>query len=255
MKLSFATPFVDALAAWRRDGAVLLPLAGVTIFVPQLAVQLLVPRMPPMPAGEPGEAQVAAWGEALSAWAGSYGIWYLLAPLIALYGALAIMALYANSDRPPLGQAMRRAFRLLPRYVLASILVSLPMGALLSLALATPVLTVVFLAPIFYVFGRTMVMGPALLAEAPLSAVGAIGRSWRMTRGNGLVLGAVYAAAMLFPALIGSWMLALGEGGLGANPVIFALGATLAALFATAGAIALALAEVAAYRRLANIGT
>lgn len=256
MRISFAKPFADALAAWRRDGGMLLPLAGLTLFLPQYAVQLLVPRMPEMPADGGGEAAVRAWAEAVSAWTGTYGLGYLAAWLAALFGGLAVKALYLDPDRLALGRALARAARLLPRYLLATMLVSLPMGVLLSTALAVPVLMALLLAPIFYIFGRTMLMGPVIVAEAPVGAAAAIARSWRMTTGHGWVLAAIYAAAMLAPALIARAVLAIGEpSGAAANPVIVAITAGIAALLAAAGALTLALAEVSVYRRLASSGT
>lgn len=250
MKLSFAAIFADARAAWQRDGAVLLPLVGLGLFLPQYAVQLLLPGLPAAPEGR-DEAAMRGWMEAVQGWAGSYGGWYLLAPLIALFASLTIFALYLRRDRPTLGGALRRALGLFPRYLLASILVSLPMGALLSMTLAVPMLLIVAAAPIFYIYGRTMLMGPVIVAEAPVGAVAAIARSWALTKGNGMVLATAYAAIFLVPGLIGSIALAIGGAG-GGNPVIVAIGAGIACLTTAGAAALLALVQVSLYRRLAR---
>lgn len=257
MTIAFALPFADALAAWRRDRALLFPLAGLAMFVPQLAVLLLVPAMPRLATGEDSEAALLGWTEAVTAWAGQYGIWYLLAPAIGLFGALAAMALYLEPSRPTLGGAMRRAALLFPRYLLASILVALPIGGLMMPAIASPLLLAVLLPPIFYLFGRTMLVGPAIIAAAPLGAVAAIGRSWTLTRGNGWVLAGIYGAIMLGAQLVGSLFVSIGAvagSGPRANPVLVAVTDGAAAGIAAVGALTLALVEVSIYRRLARQG-
>ncbi|WP_326525901.1 hypothetical protein [Sphingomonas sp.] len=258
MILDFKAPFADALSAWRRDRALLLPLAGLTFLLPQLGVQLLLPGLPPLDPQAQGEAAMAAWRDAVVAWAGQHGGWFLLAPMIALFGALVVMALYLAPQRPTLGGALARAGALYLRFLLASILVSLPMGMLLAGAVSAPVLMLFAAAPIFYVYGRTMLMGPVIVAEAPVGAVEAVARSWRMTRGNGWIMASLYAAIYLIPALLGSLGLsigALGASDAGPNPVLLAVGAVVAGIFSSIGALALALVAVAAYRRLASKGT
>jgi len=253
MTLSIAGLLVDARAAWRRDAALLIPLAGLGYFLPQLAAQLLLPPLPAAPATR-DEAAMLAWTQAVQVWAGNYGFWYLLAPLLALFTTLGIFALYLGRDRPTLAGALRTAGRLFLRYLLASILVSLPMGGMLSIALLVPVLMFFAAAPIFYIYARTMLMGPVIVAEAPVGAVDAVARSWRLTKGAGWPLAALYAAIFLLPALLGTAALSVASAG-GGNPVIVALGASLAAAVAAAGATLLALVEVAAYARAARKGT
>lgn len=249
MNRSFSAPFRDAQAAWARDGSVLLPLAGLAFFLAPFAARLLLPNLPAMPEGR-DEAAMRAWGDAIQAWAGSYGGWYLVSPLLALFGSLSIFALYLHQPRVPLGRAMTRALALFPRYLLASILVSLPMAGSMSTVLAVPMLLVVAAGPIFYVYGRTMLMGPVIVAEAPIGAVAAIARSWTLTKGRGWMLAATYATIFMIPGLLGSIALSFGTAG-GGNPVIVAIAAGLACLIAAGGALLLALVQVALYRRLA----
>ncbi|MBM3929313.1 MAG: hypothetical protein FJ335_12790 [Sphingomonadales bacterium] len=250
MTRDFAAPFRDARAAWRRDGALLLPIAGLAYFLGPFAAQLLLPELPSMPQGR-DEAAMRAWGEAIQAWAGSYGGWYLASPLLALFGSLTIFALYLSRTRPTLGGAMRRALALYARFLLASILVSLPMAGLMSMTLAVPMLLVFAAGPIFYIYGRPMLMGPVIVAEAPVGAVAAIARSWVLTKGQGWMLAATYALVFLVPGLLGSIALSIGSAG-GGNPVIVAIGAGLACLIAAGGAALLALVQVTLYRRLAR---
>ena len=257
MTLAFQTPFADALRAWRRDRALLLPIAGLLMFVPQYAQLLLIPELPARPRVA-DEAALVAWSEALTRWMGQWGVFYLVGPALGLFGALAIMALYLSPGRPTVGGALGRSAALLFRYVLAAILVACPLGLLMLPALAAPLLLAVVLAPILYVSARTMLIAPALVAEAPLGAVAAIARSWRLTRGRGWLLACVYAVIMLGAQTAAGLFLALGaaigrDGA--ANPVAQAITDGCASLATAAAALTLALVQVSLYRRLASSGT
>jgi hypothetical protein len=262
MKLSFSTAFGDAVTTWRRDSAVLLPLAGLTMFLPQYAVLLLVPplasALPDLTAttkdGQPDPAAVQAAADAVSAWLSQYGGWYVLAPLFGLFGALAVMTLYLAPGRPTLGAALGRAAVLFLRYLLASILIGFAALSILLPGAMAHLLLAVLMPPAFYVLGRTMLAGPAIVADAPLGAINAIQRSWALTRGHGWMLGATYAAPLFAAQLVGGALLSLAGVG-GGNPVIAAIVDGLAAVVLAAAALTLTLVEVSLYRRLANRGT
>lgn len=253
MKIDFATPYVAAFALWSRDRAVLMPVAGLFLFVPTFARLLLVPEMPAPVTGEATPEAMIEWTRAFTAWASAYGAWYIVPPLLALFATLVATALYVANGRPTLGSALAKALGLLPRFVLATILVSLPVGGLLLMALPFPILVYFLILPVFYVFARTMLIAPVLVAEGPVGAVGAIARSWRLTAGNGIPLTFVYSAAALAGPLAGSALLGLEKVG-GPNPVLIAFTSAAAALCATAAALALVLAQVAIYGRLASKG-
>lgn len=253
MKISFSTPFADALAMWRRDRALLLPLVGLAMFLPQYAQVLLLPEMPRPPAQATEEA-ARVWNEALTTWVSAYGGWYLVGPAMSLFGALALIALYVDRSGPTLSGALGRALVLFPRYVLASILVSLPMALMMALALMSPVLLIFVLPPILYISARTMLVAPALIAQSPIGAVAAIGRSWRLTAGNGWTLAGIYAAPFLAAQFVGGALLSM-DAALGGNPVARAITSGLAGVVIAGAALTIALVEVAIYRRLARNGT
>lgn len=256
MRLDIAALLRDAWALWRRDGALLLPLVGLAIFLPRLALQLLVPAWPMPDKDATGEAAMRAWSEAFAGWVAGYGGWYVLALVAGLWGMLAVIALYLDRGRPTVTGAAGRALALLPRYILVMVLIGLPTGGLLSVALAAPLLFVVVLAPLFYVYARTTLAAAVLAAEAPVGAVAAIARSWRLTNGNGWTLAWLLAGLMLSAALIGGAVLAIGRiGGGEAQPVLAGLAAAGAVAIESAATLATALVAVAAYRRLASSGT
>lgn len=255
MRLDFAAVAREAAARWRQDRALLLPLAGLFLFVPQWATLMLVPDPPAMP-GQAEQSAMQAWAEAVQRWAGSYGWLCLAGFVVAQFGQLAIVALYVGpGERPTVGGAMRRAARLLLRFLLAGVVVALPSLAMGLIAAAAPVLLVVTVPVVVYVLGRAMLLGPALLTRPGTGAVRAVAFSWRWTRGTGLTLALLVGAALLtMSAAIQAVDAASGALRLAGvtNPVVLAALDGLAAAVCAATMLAMAMVEAVLYRRLAK---
>lgn len=241
MRVTAAAVVLDALALFRRDRAVLVPVAGMFWFLPSYAVALLTPPPPPRTAGV---EEAAAW-EGLSRWFAAQAPWYALAWAVGLWGAATVYAMYLRPERPDLRGALAMAAGLWPRLLLASGLVALVAAGGLLL----------WVLPGLYLLGRLMPVGAALTAERPLSGLGSIGRAWQLTRGSGLSLAAIAAATLGF-GWIGSQPLLWLDGWLreqgGGNPVAVAIVDAGAAAISMAAGLATALFAVAAYRRLAR---
>jgi hypothetical protein len=183
--------------------------------------------MPDAAAGN-SEAQAVVWADAVQTWASAHGGWYLLAYVVSFFGTSLFYAL-----------------RIFPRFLLAMVIVSLPAGAGLLL----------YAIPGLYILGRTMLTGPALFAEAPLGALGAIRRSFTLSRGSGLPLMGLAAFSYISGWIAGAPFMmldrALREAG-EANPVALAIVDAGAAVAAMAAGLAMALIAISAYRRLAR---
>lgn len=241
MPLRIQTVLMDAWALFRRDRDWLLRLAGPFLFLPPFALALLVPSWPPAPAGEElgREERMLAWAELVAGWAAENGGWYLIGFAVTAFGSAALFAAYLDRGSADVQGALHRAGVLLPRYLLAMVLVGIPVLAGLFL----------WVLPGLYMMGRTMLTGPALLAERPVGAATAMARSFSLTSGAGLPLMAL-AAMTLFGGFVLAQPFAAVEvaaGGSVPAQVFAALG------FATVSAltnIAQALIAVSAYRRL-----
>jgi hypothetical protein len=199
-------------AAWslfRRERSLLIAAGAPFLFLPPFAVQLLVDG-PPLPFDATQE-----WMDKAAAWAGANGHWYLLADVVVLYGMGLLALLLAAPERPNVAQALPRALRLLPRFLLA--------GMLVELAVRTGMFLLIL--PGLYLQAR-LALVPLLIASEPLSATRAIGESWRRTAPLAWpMFGAVVAlfalqwlgAAMLVP--LDSWLRQPSH----ANPFVLAL--------------------------------
>lgn len=230
----------DAWALWRRHQTVLLPAAAPWLFLPPLALALLVKVPPALPATRDNLA-AQAWAEAFVRWAGVQGYWYLLGHLAGLVGTATLYALLLR--RVSVGEAIGIALRTAPRLALAAVLT----GPLILLGLSF------WLVPGFYAMGRLALVGPSLVIERR-GVFAAIGSSVRRTRGFGLMMMVGLGLPFLAGWLAGQPFLALDrwqrEGA--ANPVVVALADLGIAGVALAAALAQALVTVAAWRRLAR---
>jgi len=253
MTIAWGAVFADAWARWRRDRQLLLPLAGLFLFLPQFAFYLLASPMPALPADAASPQALLAPGSPLMRWMEYNAPGMLVSVLAMAFGGVAVLTLYLDSEHRPLGGALKRALTLYPRYLLAMILAGLP-AAPVELGLLILVL------PCLYLLGRLMLTGAALVAERPIGVGAAIARSFALTRRRGLVMAGLASlaliAGMLAPAPFRVLRDSL-QSGDAANPVAVALAEALGSGLAAAVALATVLVQVALYRRLsaASSGT
>lgn len=252
MTLRPATIYADAWASWRRDWTVLSAVAGMFVFLPQLALLLLVPDFPDSSAvtsTDPADPATRAWTLAMEAWVQANGIWYVGVTLCALFGQFALVAFYLSRHRATVAQALRAAITLLPRLVLASLVWAMPLG-LSGLVLMRVQFLII---PLFALaMARMMLVGPAILAARPIGAVAAIRRSFTLTRGNMLLLASIVLTILLAQYLVSMPFVALDQwmAKNAPNPIARLLVDSVAAGVAALSATAMALVQVAVWRRL-----
>jgi hypothetical protein len=243
------------LALWRRDRSILAPLSGLFVFLPQWAVLLLVPELPRMAGEADRAAALDAWSQALSGWFAAHGLLYVGAMALGQLGSRAGAALDLSQPGVTAGGALGRALRLLPRFVLASLLVALPLGLIALMLVPLPAGLVFAIPPIFYVLGRTCLAGPVIVAERGAGALAAVGRSWALTRGRGVAVALLVGGITVSGQTAGSVVVAIDhtlKTANIANPVVLAIVDAGAAAAAWAAALALALVQVVLYRRLSR---
>ncbi len=193
---SAAPPRFDSNRAWQDASAavaanrdVLAALAGVFVVLPAFALTVLLP-MPEPQAGADFDAIL----KGTQAYFAENWPWYLLAGLINVVGTMALLALFGQSSRPTVSEAIRTGLSAAP----SGIGVQVMQGFLLSgivLAPATilglsgsPGLTAlgaligVGLAAWFW--GRTSLATPAIIVQGIRNPVAALQRSFALTKGN-----------------------------------------------------------------------
>ena len=244
MKMSFPNAFREGWALFKRDREVLIAVAAPFLFLPTLALLLLVPAAPIAPARGASDAELEQFAQSLVQWLSENGYWFAAASILSLFGGLTITAFYLDLEARDVRDAAMRALRLLPRYLLAALLILVPASfGLLAFAL-----------PGLYVLGRTMLVSPAMIAEPPLPAVRAIARSIALTRGNGLQLAALAGLGLLAGQILPAPFQAIDEAMRAAgadNPIAIVMLDAVAAAIAASIALATILLRVTIYRQLA----
>ncbi|GAA0321269.1 hypothetical protein GCM10009087_34410 [Sphingomonas oligophenolica] len=248
MNLDVAGVLADAWRMWKRDRDLLLAVAGFFLFLPQFAVLVLLPDPPVPAAGVSNEEAIRVWAPLMAQWLSDYGLALVGSILWAAFGALLIFVLYLRSGRPDLKNALQAASRLLLRYLLVSVLASLPIALI-----AVPAVGFLLIIPGIYAIGRMMLAGAAMVAEQPLGAVASVKRSIELSRGHGLAFAGIAIALLLGSRLLPEPFVALGrvlDGAPTANPVSAALLDAMAAATASLATLATILIQIALYRRL-----
>ncbi|WP_066652749.1 MULTISPECIES: hypothetical protein [Sphingomonas] len=246
MTIDLSATAADAWALWRRDRAVLWPLAGLFLFVPTLALLLFVePLVVGTGTGAQADpAQTAALIARYRGWIAANSGYFLTASFVSAFGTLAILGLYLDRAAATVGDALTGAMALLPRYILASLVTTV----------ATMIGFAMFFLPGIYLAGRWLLIAPVLVAEAPISAIDSVARALRITQRHGWLLAGViviaFIADMVLPAPFQSLDTML-RNLRAANPLVIILVDGAAAAIATAVALGLLLFKVALYRRLA----
>ncbi len=199
---------LDINLVWRQAGAavaanreVLAGLAGVFILLPILAFELFAPPVPEIHAG----LDINAMAQLLQTYTASVAPWLLAVTLVETTGTLALLTLFSDHSHPTVGQAIRRGAICVIPYLLAQLLFVLGLGTIggtvLGLAgmsgskqLAGVMLgTILFWA--IYAGVRLVVLAPAIVVDRARGPLAAIGRSWRLTRGNA---GRIFGLLLLF---------------------------------------------------------
>ncbi|HEX7656527.1 MAG TPA: hypothetical protein VF404_05980 [Sphingomonas sp.] len=249
MTIHWSGVFSDAWRCWRRDRALLWPLAGAFLFLPQFAFYLLAAPFPALtPEQASDTAALIAPGSPLMDWATHNAPGMLASVLFMAFGTLAVLCLYLGGASSTPGTALRQAVPLFPRYLLAAIVAGLPAGPI-------ELMLLILVIPCLYLLGRMMLVGPVIVAERPIGVGRAVVRSFALTRRRGLLTMGLAALAMI-AAMIAPAPFRLMRDSLQAadmvNPVAVAIAEAIGSLVAAAVALATVLVEIALYRRLAG---
>lgn len=196
-----------ALIAANRD--VVLVVAGVFFFLPNVISTLLLPsqeamvmQMEAMGTNPDPEDMLAMMGDYF---AQSWWI-YLLFGLVQAAGVLGLLALLTDKSRPTVGEALGFGVKALVPYLIAQILLGMAMvlipvlliglGAAVNEGVAV-LLGMVGLVVAVYVWIKFSLLSPVIAIEKTMNPITALGRSWTLTKGNSFRLLAFYILLIL----------------------------------------------------------
>lgn len=233
MKLDLSAAWDGAMKMLAANREMVLVLAGVFFLVPYLAFSLFLSD-PMTQAGAAGaEPDMDAMSAQIVAFYGQYWWALLLLSLIQSVGAIAVLTMLGDGERPTVGDAVGRGVRLLPTQFAAQILAGLaaivPVILLIGIGAATgspAIATVLGLLGIpigLYLIVKFSMSSPAIAIERVINPIAALRRSWRLTRGNSFRLFAFYLLLLIAFVIVSAIVSLIGG-------LVFALGGEHAAL-------------------------
>lgn len=218
-KLDLGRAWNEATALLAANKDVILIVAGVFFFLPNVISTLLLPSQDMFMAQMQGlgdqpdpEDMMALMGDFF---AQSWYI-YLIAGLISAVGVLGLLALLTDAARPTVGEALRSGLKALLPYIAAQILLGLIMVAVPILLIGLGVainpgvgvlLGFVGIILMVYIWIKFSLLSPVIGIEKVMNPITALSRSWHLTKGNSVRLLAFYIllviAAMVIWLVIG----------------------------------------------------
>ncbi|MFN6935735.1 MAG: glycerophosphoryl diester phosphodiesterase membrane domain-containing protein [Tsuneonella sp.] len=198
MKFDMSAAWNEATRMMAANRDVLLVVAGVFFFLPYVAFMLMFTNeMAALEAAQGANPDPKALGEAMMGFYGSIWWMILLMAVIQGVGMLGLLALLSDRARPTVGEALGIGLKLLLPYLGAQILLSAVYGLLVLVPFAVGagtsvaigvVLGIVAFVLLFYLFTKFLLVSPVIAIERVANPIAALGRSWRLTKGNSLRL-------------------------------------------------------------------
>ncbi len=198
MKLDMGRAWNDAMSLLRGNQQVVLVVAGVFFFLPNLALMLLMPET--MGAAETrvaGEPDMDAMLQSIGTLYGEVWWQIVLVSLLSAIGMLGLLSLLTDHNRPTVGEALKAGVIYLLPYIGAQILI----GVLVGLIILVPILLgavagmgaaglvgILAVVAVVYIYTKFSLTVPVIVMEETMNPVRALARSWSLTKGNSIRL-------------------------------------------------------------------
>lgn len=221
MKLDMGQAWNDALSLLRGNQQVVLIVAGVFFFLPNLALSLLMPQT--MAQAETRVAGEADMNAVIQQAIGVYGdVWWqlVIVSLLSAIGMLGLLALLTDHNRPTVGEALKAGVIYLLPYIGTQLLIGLIIGLMIMIPVAASVaagvgagalLGILAVVAVIYIYTKFSLASPVIVIEDTMNPVRALGRSWALTKGNSvrlflfyLLIFVVFFVVMMVLGIVGA---------------------------------------------------
>jgi membrane-anchored glycerophosphoryl diester phosphodiesterase (GDPDase) len=212
MKFSMSDAWRDATAMMSANREVLLVIAGIFFLLPSLATVFAMPGIQEAMLNDPAVASDALMDIYASWW------WLLVIVMLAqLIGYLAMLALLRDTARPTVGEALRTGLggmlTAIGMYLVlgvAALAVALVLGLLTTVSAGLGLVAILagVIAGIYVMVKLSLAMA-AIAIEKITSPIGAIRRSWQLTKGNSLRLFLFYLLLVIVYLVISTVLAAV----------------------------------------------
>lgn len=207
MKFDMGRAWNDALALLMGNKDVVLVVAGVFFFLPYFAIMLFLPQEMAALQNPNAQADPEKMMEMLGNFYSSYWWVFVLLGLLQALGMLGLMTLLTDRRRPTLGEALAIGAKYLPTYIAAQLLqgfaiglivvIPIALGAAMGSVAVAALLGLIGVIAAVYLFTKFSLASPVIAVEQTANPITALGRSWRMTKGNSLRIFGFYALLLV----------------------------------------------------------
>ena len=170
MKFDLSAAWSTTLSLLQRHQALVIPVAGVFLFLPTLILTLSIAPMAEPASGNTNEILRQVSEYYMSILPGA-----LIVGLITIIGNLAIVKLLLDERGISVGEALKMALVLFIPAVLATIIANIAVGIGFLL----------LIVPGLYLLGRLSILTAVIVAEDIRNPITAVSRTWELTKGNG----------------------------------------------------------------------
>jgi len=196
MKFDMTAAWNEAMRLIAANRQVIAVVAGVFFFLPYLAFMLLfMNQMSALEAAQKANPNPEAMGQAMMAFYGDIWWFVLLAMVIQGIGMLGLLTLLTDRSRPTVGEALKSGVRFFLPYFGAQLLLSVVFGLLILVPVAVGaaasvaaglLLGLAAVVVFFYLFTKFLLTPAVISIERQSNPLTALGRSWRLTKGNSI---------------------------------------------------------------------
>lgn len=203
VKLDMGKAWNDAMALLSGNKDVVWIVAGVFFFLPTVLFGMLVPQADPTPP-PPGADPEIVFQQVMAEMSALYAdIWWImvLTGIVQAMGVLGLLTLLTDRGRPTVGEALQTGAAGVVSYIAGQILFVLGLalvvllvvgGAALINAAVGAIMVIPALILVVYVSIKVSLLAPVIAIEKNLNPVTALVRSWKLTKGNSLLIFAFF---------------------------------------------------------------
>ena len=175
-KLDYGKAWSDTVALLKEHAKVILPVAGVFLFLPAI----ISAYMSTTPTPEEMVAMITGGADPMQIMREAYtpNPWGILSFVAGILGSLTIYFLVLQSGRLTVGEAISTALKFFVPMLLAAIIGGIAIGIGMLL----------LIIPGIYLWIKFSMTGPAIAAEKISNPIDALKRSWALTKGNSLYI-------------------------------------------------------------------
>ncbi|AKM06326.1 glycerophosphoryl diester phosphodiesterase membrane domain-containing protein [Pelagerythrobacter marensis] len=263
MKFDMGRAWSEATALLGANKELLAVIAGIFIFLPNLALAMLVPDMMQGPAEVDPENPMAT----MQAFYAENGIWFFLLAIVQAVGSLSLIAML-HDRRPTVGEAIRTGLVTLLPYLAAQLIVVLGLAIVLGVPVGLAagvggaalgvIVGLIAAIALIYIMVKVSLVSPEMVLGGTLNPIAALRNSWRLTKGNSLRLFAFYlllgigvaVVAMVIGMVSGLFVAMLGQ-----NTAGLLIGGALNGVLAAIWSVLIVCVIAAVYKQLSGPST